>query len=175
MDLQLLCNPHAAGQYACAAYVSKVDVPDQHNLSKRVLKIMYDDSVFCTDAVSRKVLYKCAMATVNATQTSAQECAWFLLGYKLVYCSNRVVTVNVKPPDLRSQVLQPPAPDGDERGADRPLFKRCTVDKGILDYMNLDISTLGEEGNNFSAFHFLTKYSSSVSKKGTKVSSFISL
>lgn len=156
MDLQLLCNPHAAGQYACAAYVSKVDVPDQHNLSKRILKIMCDDQAFCMDQVTRKVLYKCAMATVNATQTSAQECAWFLMNYKLVEATRKVANVNCLPPQQRAQVLQPCTGEDDQEEC---VWYKSKVDKLIKEYCSLDPRhPLLRSETPLSAADFITKY-----------------
>ena len=139
----------------CAAYVSKAEAPDAVTVSNRILKIMAQDQVLKMSDVTRSTLFKCSMALVNSTTTSAQQCAWFLLGYKIVYSSRKVVQVNTMPPRHRPVMLTSQSGD--------IVAKKTHACALIVDYMRLDKThplLCPEAVDPISASDFITRYMS---------------
>ncbi len=76
---------------------------------------------------------------VSSTQISAQEAAWFLLGYKYVFNTSQIVAVNVLYTHESSYYkLKTKAQLSKQDQNDKELFtEQDRRDKGILQYLHL--------------------------------------
>lgn len=162
----MVCNPYGTAQYLTAAYCAKADAPDSVTLNKQMMEYLSRERDMGIPEITSKKLYLASMAIVHVTQTSAQEAAWFLLGFPIVICTKKVVSFNPTPPHKRPQYFY------NENEVDemvmneeqvRMLRKKKEVDEHVRDYMSLQLDDFSRK-DDFSLWDFLTEYSASQKK-----------
>ena len=97
------------------------------------------NSVIQSDT-NRKNLWNAGMALVQATQTSEQQVAWFLLAFPLVECTRLVISVNTTHPSQKLKLLDlnTANDDADQEPADEP-DENLKMDRSVQAFMALDV------------------------------------
>jgi len=166
IDIQCICNPHGIAQYAIGNYIAKSDRPDKTLLSQKIMMTLgAERNMILQSDNNRKNLWNAGMGLVQATQTSEQQVAWFLLGFPLVECTRQVLTVNTTHPsqkvryrDLTSNMTDQHQEFDDE---DEDVNLKC--DLMIQTFMDLDTDA-NPEVKEMSCYDFMSKYSETQAK-----------
>ena len=166
MDIQFIAQPFGVASYATGAYICKQEQPDKKLLSDKMLRFLGQHPNINNISIRNK-LFVAGISIVDSSQISAQEAAWYLLGFPIVECSKQVVDVCCSPPSERNYFSFLTAKnkhdttqttideESDSEIIDMKQVKHY-ISPCVKEYMNLDLNNESKE--KLSLYTFLSKY-----------------